>query len=91
MGVQPRERSGEENGAPGSKRVALQLRRAARSVDRSDARDRDEAALARLREAGVRVELTLDHGRLVAMAPALAPKPGAEVSLRLLGGVRFPR
>jgi len=39
----------------------------------------------------VRVELTLDHGRLVAMAPALAPKPGAEVSLRLLGGVRFPR
>jgi ABC-type sugar transport system ATPase subunit len=42
-------------------------------------------------EEGVRVELTLDHGRLVAMAPAPGPKPGAEVSLRLLGGVRFPR
>jgi ABC-type Fe3+/spermidine/putrescine transport system ATPase subunit len=42
-------------------------------------------------EEGVRVELTLDHGRLVVMAPAPGPKPGAEISLRLLGGVRFPR
>jgi ABC-type sulfate/molybdate transport systems ATPase subunit len=42
-------------------------------------------------EEGVRVELALDHGRLVAMAPAPGPEPGAEVSLRLLGGVRFPR
>ena len=42
-------------------------------------------------EEGVRVELTLDHGRLVAMAPAPGPEPGAEVSLRLHGGVRFPR
>jgi ABC-type nitrate/sulfonate/bicarbonate transport system ATPase subunit len=42
-------------------------------------------------EEGVRLELTLDHGHLVAMAPAPGPKPGAEVSLHLLGGVRFPR
>jgi ABC-type sulfate/molybdate transport systems ATPase subunit len=42
-------------------------------------------------EEGVRVELALEAGRLVAMAPAPGPKPGAEVSLRLLGGVRFPR
>jgi ABC-type sulfate/molybdate transport systems ATPase subunit len=42
-------------------------------------------------EEGVRVELALDHGRVVAMAPAPGPTPGAEVSLRLLGGVRFAR
>lgn len=42
-------------------------------------------------EEGVRVELTLDNGRLVAMAPAPGPQLGAEISLRLLGGVRFRR
>jgi hypothetical protein len=41
-------------------------------------------------EEGVRVELTLDRGRLVAMAPAPGPPPGSEVSVRLLGGVSFP-
>jgi ABC-type nitrate/sulfonate/bicarbonate transport system ATPase subunit len=42
-------------------------------------------------EDGVRVELALDHGRLVALAPAPGPEPGAEVGVRLLGGVTFPR
>jgi ABC-type sulfate/molybdate transport systems ATPase subunit len=42
-------------------------------------------------EDGIRVELTLDHGRLVALTPAPGPPPGAEVGVRLLGGVRFPR
>jgi ABC-type nitrate/sulfonate/bicarbonate transport system ATPase subunit len=42
-------------------------------------------------EDGVRVELALDHGRLVATAPAPGPEPDAEVGVRLLGGVRFPR
>ena len=42
-------------------------------------------------EEGVRVELVLDRGRLVAMAPAPGPEPGSEVGLRLRGGVRFPR
>jgi ABC-type sulfate/molybdate transport systems ATPase subunit len=42
-------------------------------------------------EDGVRVELALDHGRLVALAPAPGPAPGAEVGVRLLGGVTFPR
>ena len=41
-------------------------------------------------EDGVRVELTLDHGRLVALAPAPGPTLGTEVSVRLRGGVRFP-
>jgi ABC-type sulfate/molybdate transport systems ATPase subunit len=41
-------------------------------------------------EDGVRVELTLDNGRLVAVSPAPGPEPGSEVSLRLTGGVRFP-
>ena len=41
-------------------------------------------------EEGVRVELALDNGRLVAMAPAPGPQPDTEVSLRLMGGVRFP-
>jgi ABC-type nitrate/sulfonate/bicarbonate transport system ATPase subunit len=42
-------------------------------------------------EDGVRVELALDHGRLVALAPAPGPRPGTEVGVRLLGGVSFPR
>jgi ABC-type sulfate/molybdate transport systems ATPase subunit len=42
-------------------------------------------------EDGVRVELALDHGRLVALTPAPGPEPGAEVRVRLLGGVSFPR
>ena len=42
-------------------------------------------------EDGVRVELTLEHGRLVALAPAPGPAPGAEVGVRLTGGVTFPR
>jgi ABC-type nitrate/sulfonate/bicarbonate transport system ATPase subunit len=42
-------------------------------------------------EEGVRVELALDAGRLVALAPAPGPPPGAEVGVRLLGGVSFPR
>jgi ABC-type sulfate/molybdate transport systems ATPase subunit len=42
-------------------------------------------------EDGVRVELALDHGRLVALAPAPGPEPGAEVGVRLLSGVVFPR
>src|SRR4051812_17557605 len=42
-------------------------------------------------EDGVRVELTLHHGRLVALAPAPGPAPGAEVGVPLLGGVTFPR
>jgi hypothetical protein len=42
-------------------------------------------------EEGVRVELALDKGRVVALAPAPGPPPDTEVSLRLQGGVRFPR
>jgi ABC-type nitrate/sulfonate/bicarbonate transport system ATPase subunit len=42
-------------------------------------------------EDGVRVELALEHGRLVATAPAPGPPPGAEVRVRLLGGVTFRR
>ena len=42
-------------------------------------------------EDGVRVELALDAGRLVALAPAPGPPMGAEVGVRLLGGVRFAR
>jgi ABC-type sulfate/molybdate transport systems ATPase subunit len=42
-------------------------------------------------EDGVRVELALDRGRLVAMTPAPGPEPGAEVGVRLRGGVRFRR
>lgn len=42
-------------------------------------------------EDGVRVELALDDGRVVALAPAPGPELGTEVSLRLAGGVRFPR
>jgi hypothetical protein len=39
----------------------------------------------------VRVELALEHGRLVALAPAPGPAPGAEVGVRLTGGVAFAR
>jgi ABC-type sulfate/molybdate transport systems ATPase subunit len=42
-------------------------------------------------EEGVRVELALDDGRLVAHAPVPGPRRGEEVGVRLLGGVRFPR
>jgi ABC-type sulfate/molybdate transport systems ATPase subunit len=42
-------------------------------------------------EDGVRVELALERGRLVALAPAPGPGPGAEVGVRLRGGVSFPR
>jgi len=42
-------------------------------------------------EDGIRVELALAAGRLVATTPAPGPKPGAEVGVRLLGGVSFPR
>jgi ABC-type sulfate/molybdate transport systems ATPase subunit len=42
-------------------------------------------------EDGVRVELSVEQGRVVALAPAPGPQPGTEVSLRLTGGVRFPR
>ena len=41
-------------------------------------------------EEGVRVELALDAGRLVALAPAPGPALGAEVGVRVHGGVRFP-
>ena len=33
----------------------------------------------------------LAHGRLVTLAPAPGPAAGAEVGIRLLGGVSFPR
>jgi ABC-type nitrate/sulfonate/bicarbonate transport system ATPase subunit len=42
-------------------------------------------------EDGVRVELALDNGRLVALAPAPGPPTGAEVGVRLTGGVTFSR
>lgn len=42
-------------------------------------------------EDGVRVELSVDHGRVVALAPAPGPELGTEVTLRITGGVRFPR
>ena len=42
-------------------------------------------------EDGVRVELSVDHGRVVALAPVPGPELGTQVSLRLTGGVRFPR
>ena len=42
-------------------------------------------------EEGVRVELELEGGRLVALAPSPGPAPGTEVGIRLLGGVRFRR
>jgi ABC-type nitrate/sulfonate/bicarbonate transport system ATPase subunit len=42
-------------------------------------------------EDGVRVELALDHGRLVAHLPAPGPPPGTEAGVRLVGGLTFPR
>jgi ABC-type sulfate/molybdate transport systems ATPase subunit len=42
-------------------------------------------------EDGVRVELAVEGGRVVALAPAPGPTPGAEIGVRLLGGVSFPR
>ena len=41
-------------------------------------------------EDGFRLELTLDGGRLYAVAPLPAPRVGETVRLRLDGGVRFP-
>ena len=41
-------------------------------------------------EDGFRLELTLDGGRLYAVAPLPAPRVGDTVRLRLDGGVRFP-
>ena len=40
-------------------------------------------------EDGVRLELTLDRGRVFAHSPLPGPGPGMEVRLRVLGGVRF--
>jgi ABC-type nitrate/sulfonate/bicarbonate transport system ATPase subunit len=42
-------------------------------------------------EDGVRVELALDGGRLVALAPVPGPRLGEDVGVRLRGGVRFAR
>jgi len=41
-------------------------------------------------EDGVRLELDLEHGRLYTVAPLPAPRPGDDVRVRVLGGVRFP-
>jgi ABC-type nitrate/sulfonate/bicarbonate transport system ATPase subunit len=41
-------------------------------------------------EDGVRLELVLEHGRLYAVAPLPAPRPGDSVRLRVEGGARFP-
>jgi ABC-type sulfate/molybdate transport systems ATPase subunit len=41
-------------------------------------------------EDGVRLELELDHGRLYAVAPLPAPRPGDAVRVRIDGGARFP-
>jgi len=41
-------------------------------------------------EDGVRLELELEHGRLYAVAPLPAPRPGETVHLRVDGGARFP-
>ena len=41
-------------------------------------------------EDGVRVELELDHGRVYAVAPLPAPRPGDAVRVRIDGGARFP-
>ena len=42
-------------------------------------------------EEGVRVEVELSEGRLVTGAPMPGPEPGAQVRLRVSGGVRYPR
>ena len=41
-------------------------------------------------EDGVRLELELDHGRLYAVSPLPAPRPGDTVRVRIDGGARFP-
>ena len=41
-------------------------------------------------EDGVRLELELDHGRLYAVSPLPAPRPGQTVRVRIDGGARFP-
>jgi ABC-type sulfate/molybdate transport systems ATPase subunit len=41
-------------------------------------------------EDGVRLELELDHGRLYAISPFPAPRPGDAVRVRIDGGTRFP-
>jgi len=41
-------------------------------------------------EDGVRLELELDHGRLYAVTPLPAPRPGDSVRVRIDGGARFP-
>ena len=41
-------------------------------------------------EDGVRLELELDHGRLYAVSPLPAPRPGETVRVRIDGGARFP-
>jgi ABC-type sulfate/molybdate transport systems ATPase subunit len=41
-------------------------------------------------EDGFRLELTLEGGRLYAVAPLPAPRVGERVRVRLAGGVRFP-
>jgi ABC-type sulfate/molybdate transport systems ATPase subunit len=41
-------------------------------------------------EDGVRLELELDRGRVYAVAPLPAPKPGEDVRIRIDGGAVFP-
>jgi ABC-type sugar transport system ATPase subunit len=41
-------------------------------------------------EDGVRLHLALDDGRLTTLAPLPGPERGAEVRVRVVGGVRFP-
>jgi ABC-type sulfate/molybdate transport systems ATPase subunit len=41
-------------------------------------------------EDDVRLELELDHGRVYAVAPLPAPRPGDAVRVRIRGGARFP-
>ena len=41
-------------------------------------------------EDGVRLELELDRGRVYAVAPLPAPRPGDDVRIRIDGGARFP-
>jgi ABC-type sulfate/molybdate transport systems ATPase subunit len=41
-------------------------------------------------EDGVRLELELDRGRLYAVSPLPAPRPGESVRVRIDGGARFP-
>ena len=42
-------------------------------------------------EDGIRVEVELEHGRLVTVTTPPGPDPGTNVRLRLTGGVRFDR